>query len=130
MKRAASLVNQAAVSGGGGGVIVGEIATTTGTFVYDETDNSEQEVVELTIAGQLAIGSIWLDFVNVTQQTTIRAYHKIDGTNYRQFQENVWAVADDDGVLIEGFVAYSDVKISLQCGGGGAGSVNVPYAVV
>jgi len=129
MKRTTSLVNQSPTAAGGG-VVLGDIPAISATFSYDETDNTEQTLLDQAIASPVHIGSIWLDMVNVTQQTTISVYHKIDGTNYRKFQENVWAVADDDGVLVEGFTVYSDLKITLQCGGGGAGSVNVPYAVV
>ncbi|GAI32622.1 unnamed protein product [marine sediment metagenome] len=68
--------------------------------------------------------------VNVTQDTTIKIKHKIDGANYRTFETNAWVTTDEDGVLVTGFTAYRDVQITLQCGGGGAGSVDVPYAVV
>ena len=106
------------------------ITEATGTFSYDETSALEQTAFTLTIAARAVIGGIWLDMVNVTQDTTIAVYHQIDGTNYRQFQENSWLTTDDDGVLIDGFTAYRDVRVTLTCGGGGGGSVNVPYAVV
>ena len=109
---------------------VSAVTETTGTFSYDETDNSEQTAFTLTIAGRADIGSIWLDMVNVTQDTVISVYHQIDGTNYRKFQENSWLTTDDDGVLIDGFVAYRNIRITLQCSGAGAGNVNVPYTVV
>lgn len=110
--------------------VVGSVAEATGTFSYDETSAAEQDAIELTITARATIGGIWLDMVNVTQDTTIKAYHKIDGTNYRQFQVNPWITTDADGVLIAGFTAYRDVKVTLQCGGGGGGSINVPYSVV
>ena len=107
-----------------------QIAVTTGTFSYDETSALEQDAVEIALTVRTRIGSLWLDLVNVTQDSTVRIYHKVDGTNYRLFTENSWLTTDDDGVLLEGFTAYRDIKITLQCAGGGAGSVNVPYAVV
>jgi hypothetical protein len=131
--------------GGGNGDVSGEVSDiktvtdtlapsvteATGTFSFDETSAAEQDAIELTITARVVIGSIWLDFVNVTQDVTIKVYHKVDGTNYRQFQENSWVDATDvAGVLITGFTAYRDVKVSLTCGGGGGGSVNVPYVVV
>jgi hypothetical protein len=106
------------------------VTQTTGTFSYDETSAAEQTAFTLTIAARAEIGGIWLDMTNVTQDTDIATYHQIDGTNYRQFQENGWLTTDDDGVLINGFTAYRNVRITLQCGGAGGGSVNVPYAVV
>jgi len=106
------------------------VTQTTGTFSFDETGAGEQTAFTLTIAARAVLGSIWLDMVNVTQNTDIAVYHQIDGTNYRQFQENTWLNTDDDGVLISGFTAYRNVRVTFQCGGGGGGSVDVPYAVV
>jgi hypothetical protein len=106
------------------------ITEATGVFSYDETSAAEQAAVTLTITARSVIGGIWLDLVNVTQDTTIRVCHKIDGTNYRCFQVNPWITTDQDGVLLEGFTAYRDIRVTLQCGGGGVGSVSVPYAVV
>ena len=106
------------------------IAETSDTFSFDETSALEQELDAFTVSGRTTINSIWLDMVNVTQDTTIRLYHEIDGSNSRLFQENAWVVADDDGVLIDGFTVSGDVKIVLICGGGGVGSVDIPYTVV
>lgn len=106
---------------------VAEVAV---TFVYDETSVLEQVASGATLAARAEVGSIWLDMVNVTQDTTIRVYHQIDGTNYRLFQENIWVTTDDDGILIDGFVAYRDVQITMQCAGGGGGNVNVPILVI
>lgn len=110
--------------------LVVAVVETTGTFSYDETSAAEQTAFTLTIAARAEIGGIWLDMVNVTQDTDIAVYHQIDGTNYRQFQDNSWLTTDDDGVLINGFTAYRNVRVTLECGGGGGGSVDVPYAVV
>jgi len=111
-------------------VLDGAVTKTTGTFSFDETNAGEQTVFTLTITSRSKIGGIWLDFTNVTQDLTIRIKHQIDGSNYRTFQTSSWTTTDDDGVLIEGFMAYRNVQLTLQCGGGGAGSVNIPYAVV
>ena len=109
---------------------VSAITETTATFEFDETAAGEQTAFTLTIAARAVIGGIWLDLVNVTQNTTVRVYHQIDGTNYREFQENAWVVADSDGVLIDGFNAYRNVRVTLQCAGGGGGSVDVRWVVV
>lgn len=110
--------------------LVPNVAETTGTFSYDETSALEQTLLTLTIADPAKINSIWLDFVNVTRDTTIRLYHQIDGSVYRLFQENVWVTADDDGVLIDGFTAIGNVRITVQCDGGGVGSIDIPYGVI
>lgn len=102
----------------------------TGTLAYSENSAAEQTVVTVGISTRSLVGGIWLDMVNVTQDTTIRIKHKIDGANYRTFTTLSWLTTDDDGVLVGPFTAYRDIQISLQCGGAGAGAVNVPYAVV
>jgi len=110
--------------------IIRQVAETVGTMSFDETSALEQDMVSVTITARAKIGGIWLDMVNVTQDTTIKVYHKVDGTNFREVSSSAWATTDSDGVLIEGFTAYRDIKVTLTCGGGGAGSVNVPYAIV
>ena len=110
--------------------LVVSVTETTGTFSFDESSAAEQDALELVIAARVLIGAIWLDLSNVTRDTTIKAYHKIDGTNYRLFQSTAWTDGvDPDGQRIAGFTAYRDVKVSLTCAGGG-GSVDVPYTVV
>jgi hypothetical protein len=106
------------------------IAETTGTFVYNEASALEQTVFTLTVTTRSTIGSIWLDLVNATRNATIRLYHQVDGVNYREFSSHAWTTADADGVILEGFTAYRNVRVTLQCDGLGAGNVNVPYAVV
>lgn len=110
--------------------IIRDIAEAIGTFVFDEANIAEQTAFTLTIPARAKIGGIWLDMVNITQDITIRVKHQVDGANYRTFETNAWVTTDEDGVLITGFTAYRNVQVSLQCGGGGAGNVNVPYAVV
>lgn len=110
--------------------VVGPVTETTGTFSFDETAAGEQTAFTVTIATRSVVGGIWLDMVNATQNTTIRVYHQIDGTLYRVFESNNWLVAGDDGVLFDPFTAYRNIRVTLQCGGGGVGAVNVPYVVV
>lgn len=108
----------------------GDVAETVATFVYDETNAGAQIMLALAITARSKVGAIWIDMVNVTQDTTIFLEHKIDGAIFRIISTHPWVVADDDGVLIAGFTAYRDIRVTLQCGGGGAGNVNVPYAIV
>jgi len=110
--------------------IIRNVSETTGTFSFDETSSSEQDMVVISISARAIIGAIWIDMSNVTRDTTIKVYHKIDGTNFREFMLEQWTSTDSDGVLIDGFTAYRDVKITLTCDGGGAGSVSVAYAIV
>lgn len=109
----------------------GPVTETTGTISYDETVATEQTVLTLTIATRTHIGSIWFDLVNLTQNNTINYYHQVDGTNYRNFYSFSYvAGSTSDAVLFQPFTAYRNVQITMTCGGGGAGSVDVPYAIV
>lgn len=110
--------------------LISPVTETTGTFSFDETLAGEQTMVTVTITARSAVGGIWLDMVNVTQDTTIKLYHKVDGTNLREISSHSWTTTDSDGVLIDGFAAYRDVQITLTCGGGGIGAVSVPYSIV
>jgi len=110
--------------------IIRDVAEATDTFSFDETSAAAQTLATVTIAARSKVGGIWLDMVNVTQDTTIKLLHKVDGTNFREVSSHAWVTTDADGVLLEGFTAYRDVRITLTCGGGGGVNVNVPYAVV
>ena len=120
----AILVARAAITG------VEVAPEATGTFSFDETNAGEQTAFTVAITARSKIGGIWIDMANITQNTTIRVKHQIDGANYRTFTTLPWLTTDDDGVLVGPFTAYRNVQVSLQCGGGGGGSVDVPYAVV
>ena len=106
------------------------IAETVDTFSFDETNNAEQTVFTLTITSRSRINGIWLKMSNVTRDITIRVKHQIEPPDYTVFQTSSWTTTDDDGVLMEGFTAYRNVQLTLQCDGGGAGNVDIPYAVV
>lgn len=103
---------------------------TEDTFSFDETDNTEQIIITIAITRRTTINAFWLDMSNVTQDVTLRLYKRIDGASYRQFQENAWKTTFDDGVLIPGFIANENVRLTIQCSGAGAGSVDVPYTVL
>ena len=100
------------------------------TFSFDETAAGEQTIETVAITQKSVINAFWLDLSNVTQDSTLRLYHEIDGSNLRLFQENDWITTDDDGVLLAGFTPNDNVRLTIQCAGGGAGSVDIPYSVL
>jgi hypothetical protein len=118
--------------------VTGAIAQTAGTFVYDETSAAEQILVSINVTARAVVGALWLDMTNVTQNTDIAIYHQIDGANYRLVGDicnalefpYTWMGGENPGVLIRGFTAYRDLRVTLTCGGGGVGNVNVLYAIV
>ena len=100
---------------------------------YTETisagTNVKTLIREITTTSLLEIKSIWLDLSNlVTAGATIELEHKIDGTNYKVFETDSWALSDDPGVLITGFTIDKDFKISIT--GGEAAGVNITYKII
>lgn len=111
--------------------VIRDIAQATGTFAFNESSALEQTIFSVVVAARAKVGAVWLDLNTLTLDNTIRIKHKIDGATYRTFSTNSWVFATDDkGVLIEGFTAYRDFQVTMQCAGGGAAGKNVPYAVV
>ena len=45
-------------------------------------DTAENTIIKITTTSRQRLDSIWLDFVNLVQDVTIKVYHKIDETNY------------------------------------------------
>lgn len=69
----------------------------------------EQTAITLTIVKKTRINNIHLDFVNLTQNTTVRT--KIGGTTVDTLN---WNPAMDDGVLLNHFVCDEDVTVTIQ----------------
>ena len=91
--------------------------------------SGETTLKEITTTKRIEIKSIWLDLtLLVTAGATIKLYHKIDGSTYRVFETDAWALTDDDGVLITGFTINNDFKITIT--GGEAAGVNIPYNII
>lgn len=76
-------------------------------------DTAENTLLEITNTKRLKIDSVWLDFVNLAQAVTIKVYHKIDATNYRQYDTFSWGTTEEDGVLISGITINNDWKITI-----------------
>ncbi len=108
-----------------------DIAQVIGVFPFNESAAGEQTIFSAVVAARAKVGAVWLDLNTLTLNNTIRIKEKIDAVNYRTFSAHNWVFATDDkGVLLEGFTAYRDFQVTMQCAGGGAAGKNVPYAVV
>ena len=107
-----------------------EAAEATGTVSFDETAAGEATFFTVARSRRARVGSIYLDTSNITQNTTFRLYERIDGTNYRLVVETAFVAASADGFRFDEFTTYRGFRVTGQCGGGGGGSVDVPYAVV
>ena len=73
---------------------------TAGTHAHANNLNW-QNVATITTTARIKIHAIYLDMVNLTQATNMRIQVEIDGATPRTIWQDTWAVADDDGVLID-----------------------------
>jgi len=100
--------------------------TTSGTASAGTT--TETTIFEMTLTSRRKIHAIWLDLVNLTTDATIKLYYKIDGTNYRIFEQLSWTTTDDDGVYFNKALVFDhDLKLTLTASESSA--VSIPYEV-
>jgi len=111
-------------------IVAQEVTAATGTFSFDETNAAEQTVFTNAPGAVRHVGAILVDTSNVTQNTTFRIYTQIDGVNYRLVYELAFVAAASDGLNLGEYTFYRSFRLTAQCGGGGGGAVNVPWAVV
>lgn len=103
------------------------LSPTTATFSHP-SGTTEQNVVSITSTTNNLIKGVWLDLVNLTQNTTIRIQYAIDGMNYRTAQSIDWTTGMDDGVFIDGnFPINRGFRVTLQSSTAEGASRNVPY---
>ena len=76
-------------------------------------DTAENTIIKITTTSRQRLDSIWLDFVNLVQDVTIKVYHKIDETNYWQYDEYSWLNTDEDGVIISNITINNDWKLTV-----------------
>jgi hypothetical protein len=113
-----------------------KLAGVTGSGVHVHANNLLAQIVfEWTpLAARRKVHSIWLDFVNLTQNTVYLLSSKIDAVNYRVFDTNAaapWTPAMDDGVLIAVNAAIdTDFKLEIQSQVLEGAGRNVPYRVI
>lgn len=104
-------------------------AETTGSYDLPN-DTAENTVIEITTTERQMLESIWVDFTTLVQNVTIKVYHKIDGTNYRQYDEFSWETTEEDGVLITGLAINNDWKLTVTSAIAQGGVKAVPYNVI
>lgn len=101
----------------------------TGTYAHP-SGVAEGTVKEITGTTRNNIRSVWIDLVNLTQDATIKVYHKIDGTTYRQYSSHLWSTSDGDGVMLEGITVNNDWKVTITSSIAEGVSRNIPYNIV
>jgi hypothetical protein len=93
-------------------------------------DVAENTTIEITNTKRLCLDSVWIDFVNLVQDVTIKVYHKIDGSTYRQYDEFSWATTEEDGVLIRDITINGDWKLTVTSTVAQGAIKAIPYNVI
>jgi len=104
---------------------------TTSTYTLPN-DVAENTVYEWVNTENINIASIWLDLVNITQDGTIKLYHKIDGTNYREVDSIPFTVASDsDGFLYgQNFAINSSFKLTYTASVAEGATRDLVYCII
>lgn len=86
----------------------------SGTFSYLDA-GAEQTIFEFTPTGRVKLGGVFLDFNAMTLDGTIRLYLKVDGSTYRQFDDDLFVFGDYPGLLLPLYATIeSDLKITYE----------------
>ena len=93
-------------------------------------DLVENTAIEIITGTRQRLDSVWLDFVNLVQNVTIKVYHKIDGINYRQYDTYYWTTVDEKGVLITDVTINNDWKLTITSAVVQGGVKAIPYNII
>ena len=93
-------------------------------------DTAENTLLEITNTKRLKLDSVWLDFVNLVQDVTIKVYHKIDATTYRQYDTFSWGTSEEDGILLRDVTINNDWKITITSTVAQGDIKAIPYNVI
>lgn len=93
-------------------------------------DVAENTIIEISTGLRQTLDSVWLDFVNLVQDVTIKVYHKIDGINYRLYDTYSWSTVEDDGILIRDITINNDWKLTVTSTVAQGGIKAIPYNII
>lgn len=101
----------------------------TGSYNLPD-DTAENTAIEITTTNRRRLDSIWLDFNTLVEDVTIKVYHKIDGSTYRQYDEFSWDTTEEDGVLIRDVTINNDWKLTITSTVAQGAVMSIPYNVI
>jgi len=107
-----------------------DITSVSSTFSLQPNTN-EQTLLEIQPGTKIIrIYNFYLDLNAITQNTTIKVYSKIDGSNYREIPAmtitNI-SPPQSKGVALKEIVFDTDLKITIQSATAEAEARNIPY---
>jgi len=105
-----------------------DLVIVPGTFTYLDA-GGEQVVFTYVPLRETRLNTIWLDLVNLTQNTDIRLYHQIDGANYRVFETFNWTVGMDPGVYFRNIAIDTarNLQLTVQETADEGADRDIPY---
>ena len=108
---------------------MGYLQQDSGTHAHANS-TSEQTVYEYTDGDSREIRGIWIDLTGLAQDSTVKAYYKIDATNYRELVSWSWTSSDGVGYFISvQWPIINDFKITLTSGTAEGAAVSLEYEV-
>jgi hypothetical protein len=89
-----------------------DLVIVPGVFTYLDA-GGEQVVFTFAPPQNIKLATIWLDLFTLTQNTTLRLYHQIDGVNLRVFETFNWTTGMDDGVYFRDIALATGQNLQL-----------------
>jgi hypothetical protein len=106
------------------------ITSVSGTFQL-QTNTDEQTLLEIQPGTKIIrIYNLYLDLNAITQNTTIKVYSKIDGSNYREIPAmtitNI-SPPQSKGIALKEIVFDKDLKITIKSATAEGATRDIPY---
>lgn len=105
-------------------------AAETGRPSYSQTDDLNEQTVFTSAHQTPRWAAPSLDLSNLTQNSTIRLYKRVDGTNYVLEKGSVTAftvASDPDVVSFPAFFTTERYRVTIQAGGAEGAARAIPY---
>lgn len=98
---------------------------------YNLPDNTvENTLLEIDDSNLQRLDAVWLDFVAMSENVTIKVYTKIDDINYRQYDSFSWTTSDENGVLLSPVAINGNWKITITSATAQGSIKTIPYTVI
>lgn len=112
------------------GGIVDNLAGTevAATFSYLDA-GAEQTIFTITITKRTKLHSMWFDLNTLTEDTTIRVKHKVDGSTAREFESIDWVFATDAKIVYfnKSLAIKEDLIVTMEEGADEGAARAIPY---
>lgn len=97
----------------------------SGTYSHP-SGTAVQTAFTITLNKPSAV-TIYLDAVNLTENTVFYVLYQIDAVNYRIIDNLPWTTAMDDGVFFRKLLGLSNFRVQIQSIVAEGAARNIPY---